>query len=191
MFLSLLLYGPWLSSPVQDPPLFMEPVNAKTMLYYEAHCASCHGPQGAFYEPDWGDRTTEESLREMTLLMTIDPGRNPLEDGSPEFEALVAYHRAMIKRQPFGSLISQSDLTLRFEFAIDAEVEVLEPSGLSIQRVEEDEYYEHAIYEMTLAELGQRRSVVLSIRQGDRETRFALAQGAFTHQAPLSDPNQR
>lgn len=67
--------------------------------YFEKRCASCHGPYGSFYGDSFGAALSDARLREVIHEMSEGPAGAPLK--ASELEAMTAYHRSLIRRQPF------------------------------------------------------------------------------------------
>ncbi|MBS1718360.1 MAG: cytochrome c [Armatimonadetes bacterium] len=69
------------------------------VAYYNAQCARCHGPGGSFYGPTLGKGKNDAQLREVIRQMCEGQGGMPLQ--GIDLEAQLAYHRAIIRREPF------------------------------------------------------------------------------------------
>ena len=69
------------------------------MAYFAQNCARCHGPNGSFYGANFGKALTDDKLHTVVHDMAAGPGNAPIKDRALEIE--VAYHRALIAKQPF------------------------------------------------------------------------------------------
>lgn len=67
--------------------------------YFDKRCASCHGPYGSFYGDSFGAGLSDAGLREVIHEMAEGPAGAPLK--ASELEAMTAYHRSLISKQPF------------------------------------------------------------------------------------------
>jgi hypothetical protein len=76
--------------------------------YFAEHCARCHGLYGRNYGPSFGANLDLAHLRQMVRMMAEGPGAAPLS-GAP-FEAQVAWHEALAKKQPFIALLTLEPL---------------------------------------------------------------------------------
>jgi hypothetical protein len=75
------------------------PVKTPPVSYFNDHCASCHGPGGQNYGPTFGQNLTDAALHQKVKDMAEGQGQAPLTDA--DLNAEVAYHRALILKQPF------------------------------------------------------------------------------------------
>ena len=90
---------------------------------YEQACARCHGPNGSFYGPDLGKGKTDSQLYKAVQGMADNQGQ--IELASAEVEAQTAYHRAIIKREPFLAITGRTKTELRGEMTPKASVIVM------------------------------------------------------------------
>lgn len=81
--------------------------------YFDDHCAKCHGPQGSFYGDDFGKNLKEGALHKVVDDMCRHQGEAPL-DGA-DLEAEVAYHRAMIAKEPFLAITKITSMQISGE----------------------------------------------------------------------------
>lgn len=89
---------------------------------YEKACANCHGPNGSFYGPDLGKGKTDSQLYKAIQDMADNQGQ--IELSPVEVEAVTAYHRAIIKREPFLAVTERTAATLCGEATKGSAVQV-------------------------------------------------------------------
>jgi hypothetical protein len=89
---------------------------------YERSCANCHGPNGSFYGPDLGQGKTDAQLYKAIQDMADNQGQ--VELTPTELESQTAYHRAIIKREPFLALTSRTPTALKGEVTTGSTVTV-------------------------------------------------------------------
>ncbi len=106
---------------------------------FESACARCHGPEGAFYGQAFADLGPSELRKEVREMME---GPGELHPSTAEVLAMVAYHRAIRREEPFvciqnGAALTAGDAeTIRGEASLEAEVVV--EAGDSTTRAERD-----------------------------------------------------
>ncbi len=98
------------------------PVATGPLSYFAAKCARCHGPFGSFYGDDFGGKLSDAKLRQVVREMAQGPARAPL--GGTDLDALTAFHRALIARQPFVAWTGADAARLVGEATPDATVRV-------------------------------------------------------------------
>lgn len=81
------------------------PLRGAISLYDKA-CVRCHGPGGSFYGDDLGKGKTDAQLRKMVWEMCVAQGG--LTVSRREVDAMTAYHRAMIQKEPYVEVTSVS-----------------------------------------------------------------------------------
>jgi len=69
------------------------------ITYFEDNCARCHGSNGSAYGPEFGKHLSDAQLTKVIDDMAVGPGNAPVN--ARQLDVLVAYHHAMIARQPF------------------------------------------------------------------------------------------
>jgi len=74
------------------------PLRGAISLYDKA-CVRCHGPGGSFYGSELGKGKTAAQLRKMVWEMCIAQGG--LTVSQREIDAMTAYHRSIMKSEPF------------------------------------------------------------------------------------------
>lgn len=89
---------------------------------YDHSCAGCHGPNGSFYGPDLGKGKTDAQLYKAVQDMADNQGQ--VELTPVEVEAQTAYHRAIIKGEPFLAVTERTKKLLRGEVTKGATVSV-------------------------------------------------------------------
>lgn len=79
------------------------PLRGAISLYDKA-CVRCHGPGGSFYGSDLGKGKTAAQLRTVVWEMCIAQGG--LTVSQREVDAMTAYHRSIMKSEPFVEVIA-------------------------------------------------------------------------------------
>ena len=79
------------------------PLRGAISLYDKA-CVRCHGPGGSFYGSELGKGKTAAQLRKMVWEMCIAQGG--LTVSQREIDAMTAYHRSIMKSEPFVEVIA-------------------------------------------------------------------------------------
>lgn len=83
------------------------------MQYFDVNCARCHGPQGSFYGKEFGRHLSDEALTKVVHEMAEGPGNAPLKED--ELKIVVAYHRSLIRGDPFISITARDNGILHGE----------------------------------------------------------------------------
>lgn len=113
----------WLAlALVAQPPALVKPLARGPITVYEESCARCHGPNGSFYGPDLGKGKTDAQLYKAVQDMADNQGQ--VELTAVELEAQTAYHRAIIKHEPFVAVTARTKTELRGETTKGATVSV-------------------------------------------------------------------
>lgn len=101
--------GVMVGAPEKRP----EPLKSGPVTYFEDRCARCHGPNGSFYGDDFGKKLTDDDLRKVVRDMCKFQGDSPL--AGRELDAQVAYHRALIVKEPFIVITAIGSLQIKGE----------------------------------------------------------------------------
>jgi hypothetical protein len=88
------------------------PLRGAISLYDKA-CVRCHGPGGSFYGSELGKGKTAAQLRKMVWEMCIAQGG--LTVSQREIDAMTAYHRSIMKSEPFVEVIAMTAKTITGE----------------------------------------------------------------------------
>jgi hypothetical protein len=144
------------------------------LSYFAKRCARCHGPNGSNFGKEFGKGITDAQLVRVVREMTEGPGGEPLRGA--DLDALVAWHRALIRREPFLVLLHRGNETWSGECTPGAKVVALDggrriPAKVSGFR-----------WSMT-PPAGAR--LVLEARVEARTTRLDPASRSFSHHEPL------
>jgi hypothetical protein len=94
------------------PKMDVLPLRGAISLYDKA-CVRCHGPGGSFYGSDLGKGKTDAQLRKMVWEMCIAQGG--LTVSQREIDAMTAYHRSIMKSEPYIEIIAVSPSALSGE----------------------------------------------------------------------------
>lgn len=90
-----------------------KPLERGPIALYDRACANCHGPNGSFYGPELGQGKTDAQLYQAVQDMADNQGQIALTPA--EVEAVTAYHRAIIKKEPFVAITGRTRTELRGE----------------------------------------------------------------------------
>lgn len=89
----------------------LRPLTSPPVQFYEKHCASCHGKEGAmFTKPFENKYASVDELREMVRSM---PGADALDEAG--LQAMVAYMRAISRGEPFIAWTRERDRVIEGE----------------------------------------------------------------------------
>ena len=88
------------------------PLRGAISLYNKA-CVRCHGPGGSFYGSELGKGKTAAQLRKMVWEMCIAQGG--LTVSQREIDAMTAYHRSIMTREPYVEIIAVTAKTITGE----------------------------------------------------------------------------
>lgn len=145
--------------------------------YFDQHCARCHGVEGEFFGDEFGKDLDDAGLREKVRAMAAGPGGAPIE-GS-HLGAVVAYHRAMIAKEPFVAWTGASKDKLEFEVSPGAEF--VAKAGENVLEVSKGE----GAYEVKLPAGMAASSVVVEAARGESKTQLELSKATTSHARPL------
>ncbi len=140
---------------------------------YEQACARCHGPNGSFYGPDLGLGKTDAQLYKAVQDMADNQGQIELKP--VELEAQTAYHRAMIKREPFLAITERTKSMLRGEVTQGSVVTVTVAGKPQKVRVE------GFVWSATLEGVGP---VLVTAKRKNAQTQLDPAKAAHSHPPP-------
>ena len=146
--------------------------------YFNAKCARCHGPYGSFYGEDFGRKLTDRQLRKVVADMAAGPAQASLS--GQELEAQVAFHRALIARQPFLAWTGMDADSATGEVTPGARVHATvngRPTQVKTSR--------HT-WQVRLPGSNKPVAVSVSASSGKTSVTLDLGRSAFTHAAPLS-----
>lgn len=161
------------------PPQTKEPTPPRgPVSVYDQACIRCHGPEGSFYGPTFGKGLTDAALRRVVVEMKDGKGDIALDDA--QIDAQVAYHRAMIRREPFVAVVRATPTLLQGECTENAVITVL-ADGKPVP-VKRNGYRWEAVAK------GARREVVATV--GKVVVRLDPDREPHSHRTPLPDPGK-
>ena len=140
---------------------------------YEEACARCHGPNGSFYGPDLGKGKTDSQLYKAVQDMADNQGQ--IELSPVEVEAQTAYHRAIIKREPFLAVTERTKATICGEATKGSVVTVTVAGKPQQVRVTGFQW------SATLREEGP---ILIMARRKNKEARLDPDKAAHSHPSP-------
>lgn len=103
----------------QQPDVVVAPLRGALTLYDKA-CTRCHGVAGSFYGPDLGKNKTDVQLRKMVWEMCIAQGG--LIVSKREIDAMTAYHRSIIRNEPYIEVLKSNEMMLTGEATLGSQV---------------------------------------------------------------------
>ena len=147
---------------------------------YEKACARCHGPNGSFYGPELGKGKTDAQLKKAVQDMADNQGQ--IELTPDEVEEQTAYHRAIIKKEPFIAITAQSKTELKGETMTKALITVT-VAGKPMKVTRKDFIWQ--------AKLEGEGLVLVRATLGKAETRLDPAKAHHSHPNPSEKPAQK
>ena len=163
-------------SPTPPPPLSHGPIAT-----YDAACARCHGPNGSFYGPTLGKGKTDAQLRQVIQEMAEGPAQLP---PLPiiELDAQTAYHRAIIKAEPFIAVTSRTPARIEGEVTSGSTITVTVGGKTTAAKTDGTHW------SASLPAKGP--APIITARIGKATTTLDTASAAFSHTAPLMQSTQ-
>ncbi|MES2463025.1 MAG: cytochrome c [Armatimonadota bacterium] len=159
-------------APIPPLPLARGPIAT-----YDEACARCHGPNGSFYGPTLGKGKTDAQLRQVIQEMAEGPSQLPPLPAA-ELEAQTAYHRALIKAEPFLAVTVRTAARLEGETTAGATVMVTAGTKTIGAKVEGSRW------SAVLPEKGP--APIITARIGKTVTTLDTARASFSHTTPLA-----
>jgi hypothetical protein len=163
--------------PVATPPA---PLAHGPIATYDAACARCHGPNGSFYGPTLGKSKTDAQLRQVIKEMAEGPSQLPPLPPI-ELDAQTAYHRALIKAEPFLAVTTRTKTTIEGEVTSGATVTLTADGKPQTAKMEGSHW--------SASLSAKNPTPVITARIGKTTTILDSARAAFSHTAPLADPS--
>lgn len=155
------------------PPLAHGPIAT-----YDAACARCHGPNGSFYSPTLGKGKTDAQLRQVIREMAEGPSQIPALP-PVELEAQTAYHRALIKGEPFLAVTVRTETRIEGEVTSGSTVTVSSGGKIAAAKIDGSHWS---------APLAAKSAApTVTARLGKTTTTLDTATAAFSHAAPLTE----
>lgn len=148
-------------------------VGSGPIAVYEKACARCHGPNGSFYGPELGKGKTDAQLKRAVQGMADNQGQ--IELTPDEVEEQTAYHRAIIKNEPFIAITSQTKTELVGETMAKARITVT-VAGKPMPVTRKGFAWQ--------AKLEGEGPVLVRATLGKAETRLDPAKARHSHPAP-------
>lgn len=141
--------------------------------YFAKRCARCHGSNGSNFGTEFGKDISDAQLVKVVKEMTEGPGGEPLR--GVDLDALVAWHRALIRREPFLVVLHRSDQTWSGECAPGAQVAAVDGARRVTAKVSG---FRWSLTPRTNAKM------TLEARLNGRTTRLDPASRSFSHHEP-------
>ncbi|MBC7771207.1 MAG: hypothetical protein H7210_01800 [Pyrinomonadaceae bacterium] len=158
------------------------PLGIGPVTFFQQSCSKCHGRFGAMYAETLAT-TTEKKLQEDIVRMVIGPAQTRL--GDAELAALVAFHRSLVKEEPFVIVTRIDDSTLN-QTTIEGEAS----SGAAVKVLIEGKEIEAVMDEwrwraVVTPEAGEIARGFARVTQGGKTGSCTLKSGASSHDAAL------
>ncbi len=165
--------------PKRSQPEPPAPAPRGPVAVYDIACLRCHGPEGINYGPTFGKTLADSALRQAVVDMKDGKGNIELTD--VEIDAQTAYHRAIIRQEPFVAITLASPDRIAGECSEDAVLSVLvDGKPVPVRRKG---------YRWDCTARGKARQVVATLR--GRTTRLDPDREPFSHRNPLPDPKPK
>ncbi len=148
---------------------------------YDTACARCHGPNGSFYGPTLGKGKTDAQLRQVIKEMAEGPSQLPPLP-AVELEAQTAYHRALIKGEPFVALTLRTKTRIEGEVTSGSTITVTQSGKTTAAKIDGSRWS---------APLAAKSAApTIMARLGKTSTMLNIGTAAFSHGAPLAETGQ-
>jgi hypothetical protein len=152
------------------------PLGHAPLEYFAAKGARCHGPYGSFYGEEFGRKRSDAGLRQVVREMAEGPAGAPLV--GRELDAQVAFHRALLAKEPFLAWTAQSETGVAGEVSPDSTVTArLNDRETSAQLVD-------TRWRVALPSGARASDVTVVACSGASSTTLALRDASFSHGAP-------
>lgn len=147
------------------------------LAVYDRACLRCHGPEGVNYGPTFGKTLTDKALRQ--AVVDMKDGKGDIALTEDEIAAQTAYHRAIIRREPFVAVTLATASRLAGECSEDAKIAVtVDGKSVPVRRT-------GYVWDAPTP-AGERREVIATM--GRHVVRLDPAKARWTHAEPLPDP---
>jgi mono/diheme cytochrome c family protein len=151
--------------------------------YYQNHCSRCHGYYGMNYDLNSLQKRDDASLKTVLHDMAAGPGGQPLDDA--QLEVVTAYHRSMIKLQPFMSVTKietvADGVMLSGEATPEAKIEIKNGDGSTLATRDAANEYQWQAKLPIGAEAGKLQ-VTATLKEV--VTTVDLAESKYSHSQP-------
>lgn len=148
------------------------PVKLAPMQYFETHCARCHGSYGRFFGDEFGKDLNDKQLRQTVADMAAGPAKAPI-DGEP-LDVLIAFHRALIKREPFIVWTGSSKTALWGEVSPGSKVQARFGKITVDANVKGNEWH-------VKLPKGASSQAIVTARLSNKQTIVDLSKNAYSH----------
>ena len=159
--------------PKGAPPAL---VTTAPISYFEDRCSRCHGPQGSFYGDAFGKNLTEEALRKVVDDMCRVQADSPLK--GMDLDAQIAYHRALIAKEPFLVVTQVKEGEISGEVAEKATVQV------KVKRATVTAEVKYTGWKAELPKGVKASDLVVSATLDGRTTTLKVSRETFSHSKP-------
>lgn len=165
------------AASLQSPP----PVpKVAPFQYFANRCARCHGPDGSHYGPEFGKGLSDAQLIHVVEEMAEGPGGEPIHGA--DLDAVVAWHRALIRREPFVVVLQRGPTVWSGECTPGAQVTAREGSRTVAAKVNGSRWS---------VRLNKRWKGALEVRKAGHTIRLDPFAKSFSHSTPLSPGRSR
>ena len=148
------------------------PLRGAISLYDKA-CVRCHGPGGSFYGSELGKGKTAAQLRKMVWEMCIAQGG--LTVSQREIDAMTAYHRSIMKSEPFVEVIAITAKNITGEVTPGTTIQLETRGRLAPVTITENRW---------IATLDTTKPTTIIATLNGKTTRLPVGLGKFTLHQP-------
>jgi len=154
----------------------LRPAPVETVSFFNRRCAACHGKDGTLLEERFERKYRDES--ELKKIIRTMPGASALS--GEEMDALVAYMRAISRREAYLIWTQQRDGELEGEIApADATLKAsAKRQSLKVERVGTHRW------RVRLPKNVKPAEVELTAERGTRRTTLRLKDSPYSHAKP-------
>ncbi len=158
----------------------VEPLAVSPLDFFESHCSRCHGTYGSEYGKDFGEGKSFSDLRKTVAEMCKGPGEVPLKGKS--LDALAAYHRSLVDRQPFVALTAVGAAAISGDVTYGSDI-VAHLGGETLKGRITGTNWLIRFPEGTVAKDALRETRIVANLRG-RKTELDLSRHTFSHANP-------
>jgi hypothetical protein len=148
------------------------PVQTAPIQYFETNCSRCHGSYGRFFGDEFGKDLSDKQLRETITDMAAGPAKAPLQGEA--LDAQVAFHRALIRKEPFLVWTGASKTALWGEVTPGSKVQVKFGKMTVGASVKENRW-------RVDIPKGASAQAVITARLSGKQTVLDLSKSAYSH----------
>lgn len=154
------------------PASSTRPAQTAPIQYFETNCSRCHGSHGRLFRNEFGKGLSDKQLRETITDMAAGPAKAPLQGEA--LDAQVAFHRSMIRKEPFLVWTGKSKTTLWGEVSPGSKVQAKFGKRIVDAHVKGNEW-------RVEIPKGASAQAVIIARLARKQVTLDLTKGSFSH----------